>query len=343
MKEEKEQNPTGQEASLQTPAPTPRQNVRALAEGAICASLVVVLALLGRYLPVLGNVVLLVIPLPMVIVALRHGLAKGMMSLCAAGILLAIFLGPLAAISVSVRYSLLGIAFGTCFYKKYSGGKTFALVTVVYTVAFLFGTLLSFWVSGIPVKEGIAQMVDMVGSVFDTLETQEALVEMLPPGMGMEEYIATLKKLTYAIFPSAMVVYSMLTVWLNYFIGTFVLRKMGYQVVSLPPFTQWRMPLFFLWVAMAGLAFGIAGSMLEQEWLNMVSTNLLYITMPLFLLSGLGLFCYYLRQQQIPMVLKTVAVFTLIIFAAFSVAFLMILGMCDTVFDWRQLEKRTVS
>lgn len=324
------------------PAPMPRQNVRALAEGAVCAGLVVALALLGRYLPVLGNIVLLAIPLPMVIVALRHGFAKGMLSVCAAGILLSIFLGPLAAISVSVRYSLLGLAFGTCFYKKYGGGKTFAVVTVVCVVSFLLGTLLSFWVSGIPVKEGINEMVTMVNSVFDTLENQEQLAEMLPPGMGMDEYIATLKKLTTAIFPAALIVYSMITVWLNYFIGYLILRKMGYQVTPLPAFSRWQMPLPFLWLAMAGLAFGIAGRFWEIELLNTISINLLYVTMPLFLLSGLSFICYYLQHQQIPMMLKTMVVLGLILFAAFGVILLIILGLCDTLFDWRQLQKRIV-
>lgn len=316
-----------------------RQGTRSLAVGAMCACLVVVLALLGRYAPILGRVFLFAIPLPIVIAVLQCGIARGIMSVAAASILTALFLGPTAAISVLVRYGMLGLAFGICFRQKYSGGKVFSIVTVVYMLSYVLGLLLSFGVAGIPVRQGITEMIAMVNSVFDTLENQSYLAAVLPPGMGMEEYITMLKKMTYAILPATFVTYSMLTVWLNYLIGVFVLGKMGYGVTPLPPFTRWQMPLPLVWLAIAGLVLGIAGNYLQQETLTMISGNLLYVLLCLFALGGLSLVCAYLAQPQIPMVIKTMTVLMLVFFAFFSIVVLGLFGVLDVLFDWRKLQK----
>ena len=310
---------------------------RALAVGAMCACLVVVLALMGYYMPFLSFAISFFVPLPMVIAGLQCGAATGAVSLAAAGVLLSMFVGPLSAITVVARYGLLGLALGVCFRRKISGGKTFAVVTVVATVGIALGTLFSFWVAGVPILQGLRNMVTAVTSVFDVLAGQEQMLALLPPGMSMAEYIAFLKQTAAAILPAIFVIYCMLTVWVTYAISSFLLGRMGYAVVRLPLFSRWQMPLPILWLAMLGLAFGIAGNYLGMETFSNISFNLLYMTIPLFLLCGMSVLYYYLQRRDIPQVMKTMTLLFLIIFAAFGFILLTMVGMFDTLFDWRRL------
>ena len=333
--EEKENKTVGNGSNGQRGS-SKQSSIRSLALGAMCAGLMVALALLGYYLPFVGRIALIAIPLPLAIVTLRYGLGSGVMSLVAAGVLLSMFLNPLSAISISVRYGILGVAFGACWRKRYSGGKTFTIVTIICVLSLVLGTCLSFWVSGVPVKEGINMMAESVNAVFDTFEDNQELVAMLPPGMGMDEYIAILKKMTYAIFPAALVAYGMIIVWMNYFIGGVVFRKLGYAITPLPSFTQWRMPFPLLLLTMLGMVAGIIGKAKGIEWLSMLSSNLLYITLPLFFLAGLGLFAYVLFHRRVPQVIKTLLLLGCFVFAAFAMLIITVMGMCDTIFDLRQ-------
>ena len=129
-----------------------RGGARTLAIGAMCACLVVVLALIGYYIPAMSLLLSFVVPLPMVVAGLMCGPATGMVSLVAASVLLAMFVGPLSAVTIGVRYCLMGLALGVCFRRGYTGGgKVFAMVTVVSTLAIALGTLFSFWLAGIPI------------------------------------------------------------------------------------------------------------------------------------------------------------------------------------------------
>lgn len=332
-----------QEVLPQMPMPSSLHGgARTLAIGAMCACLVVVLSLIGYYIPAMSLLLSFVVPLPMVVAGLMCGPATGMVSLVAASVLLAMFVGPLSAVTIGVRYCLMGLALGVCFRRGYAGGKVFAIVTVVSTLSIAVGTLFSFWLAGIPVMQGIEKMIATVTSVYDVLEDQEQMLALLPPGMGMEEYIAFLKRTTVSILPATFVIYCMLVVWVNYLISQFVLRRMGYQVTPLPSFARWQMPLPILWIAMLGLAFGIAGNYLEMEMLANISFNLLYMTIPLFLLCGFSVLYYYLQRREIPQVVKTVTILFLIIFAAFGFVVLTTVGMFDTVFDWRKLHSTPI-
>ncbi|MCI8336243.1 MAG: YybS family protein [Peptococcaceae bacterium] len=315
----------------------PQGGARTLAVGAMCACLVVVLSLIGYYIPVMSPLLAFMVPLPMVVAGLMCGLATGLVSLVAASVLLAMFIGPLSAVTVGVRYCLLGLALGVCFRRGYSGGKVFAIVTVVSTVSIALGTVFSFWIAGIPILQGIEKMIASVTVVYDTLAEQEQMLALLPPGMGMDEYIAVLKRTTVAILPATFVIYCMLIVWVNYLVSSFVLGRMGYRVTPLPAFSRWQMPLSILWLAMAGFAFGIAGNYLQMELLANISFNLLYMTIPLFLLCGMSVLYYYLQRREIPQLMKMGALLFLIIFAAFGFVVLTVVGMFDAVFDWRNL------
>ena len=56
----------------------PRGGARTLAVGAMCACLVVVLSLIGYYIPVMSPLLAFMVPLPMVVAGLMCGLATGL-------------------------------------------------------------------------------------------------------------------------------------------------------------------------------------------------------------------------------------------------------------------------
>ncbi len=320
----------------------PQGGARVLVVGAMCACLMVVLALLGHYMPFLSFILSFMVPLPMVVAGLVCGLTTGLVSLAAASILIGLFVGPLGGISIAMRYGVMGFVLGLCFRRGYTGGKVFTITTVASTVSIALGVLVSFWVAGIPILLGIEKMIASVTVVYDVLAGQEQMLALLPPGMGMEEYIDILKRTTAAILPSVFVIYCMSMVWVNYLISQFVLGRMGYGITPLPSFARWQMPLSILWLAMLGLALGIAGNYLGMEMLSNISFNLLYMTIPLFLPCGMSVLYYYLRRREIPQVMKTMTLLFLILFAAFGFVLLVTVGMFDTVFDWRRLHGASI-
>lgn len=330
---------SGQEAGEREPGTYGSSvgGARSLAVGAMCACLMVVLALLGYYLSALSFIVSFLVAVPMVLAGLLCGGAMGGMSLAAAGFLLSIFINPISAFAIVLRYGLMGLVIGICFRRGYSGGRTFAVATMIAIVGIALGTMISFWIAGVPIGQGITQLMDAVTGVFDVLAEQEQMLALLPPGMTMAEYISFLKQTAAAILPAVFVVYCMLMVWANYLVSVFVLTRMGYSVARLPDFSHWQMPIPLLWLAMAGLALGTVGNYTDRVLLANISYNLLYMTVPLFLLSGFSVGYYYLQRQEIPQALKLAAIFFCFVFSMFSFFLFTVVGMFDAVLDWRHL------
>lgn len=71
-----------------------RLNALEIAEGALLADIAVVFQLLIRYLPIGGNVIMVLTPVVFAVLVLRRGLYAGCMSLCVALFIVSIVIGP---------------------------------------------------------------------------------------------------------------------------------------------------------------------------------------------------------------------------------------------------------
>ena len=76
--------------------------VTSMTESGLLAAITVVMALIGVYVPLLGTVAVLMWPLPILVLIVRHGLRWGVMAVVVSGVLTAALVEPV----VSLRLAL---------------------------------------------------------------------------------------------------------------------------------------------------------------------------------------------------------------------------------------------
>ncbi len=307
--------------------------VTSMTESGLLAALTVVMALIGVYVPLLGTVAVLMWPLPILVLIVRHGVRWGLMAVVVAGILTAALVEPTVSLRLALAFAPGGIALGMGFRNDWSPVRTLVTGIVASMAAKLAAFALLFAITGI---EPFSSSFDMMEASFDqTIEFYRNI------GMSEDQLSEVKTNLTEnlslmrLLLPLVVVLMGLMDTMVNYFFGGIVLRRLGHQVRTLPPFTEWRLPPAFVYVFCFSLIGAYWGATRNIDLLYRASLNLSMLATFAGLLEGICVYFYASKHFHWSKFL-TMAILTFVMLNAFLVRILCLVGLFDMVLDYRK-------
>lgn len=294
--------------------PTPKRQI--IIVGVLGALLSLVTMLPGLIL------LMLVMPIPYIHLTYKYGHSAGRQAILLTALLNGVVFNIQGVVLTLITFGLVAVALGGAFHEQYKP-KTTVMISVGAAVAsalllYFFGIRIGFlsWM-----KTALEQH-----AIWET-----ALADSITPEMqrNLIDYMI-------AILPGMIVSFSILMGLVNYYLAAFYLRWKGHTIQRLKPFRNWRFPR---WV---GLAYLILWFLLQFVPPDVVTLNLLVISMGLLIGEGVALYLYYTDQWGIYSFIRYIILITLIAIPFFSVAFL-IAGLVDNVFQLRGLRKKELT
>lgn len=304
-----------------------------LTESGLLTALSVVLALMAVYLPFIGFLLVLFWPLPLIVLVVRHGLRWGILASLAAGILIGLLVEPLLSLRLVIAFAPAGLLLGWAFARGLSGVRTFMLTLLAAIAGQAAAVGLLLWVTDV---NPLTMQVDILQSSFDSsLQLYEGL------GMSEEALARTradieegMKMLNY-LFPLVFILMGLFYAVVSYVAGGKVLRRLGHSVSQFPPFREWRLPQFFLYLfgfALVGLYWG---GTREITWLYQLSLNANVLAIMAGLLQGFVLVHCLLEHYRVGRVLRIV-LYVFILMNPFLAQVTAMTGLIDMLFDYRR-------
>ena len=277
-----------------------------LTESGLLSALTVILALAAVYLPVVGVVASLVWAIPVTVLVVRHGLRWGAMAV---------------------------LVLGYAFRRRWSGAQAFG-TTLVASVA---GKLLTFGLLFLLTSVNPLNMqMDVMQQSFD--ETFAVYEQMGMDKAAIEASRAQVQEaLTYLnlLLPFVVGVMGLLDAAVAYIVGSRVLRRLGESVPQLPPFAEWRLPQFFLYLlgfALVGIYWG--GSR-EIQPLYQAAFNLNMVAMGAGVIQGLSLMSYVMDRFRVGKVMR-ICLYAFVLLGGVLMQILAFTGLFDMLFDYRR-------
>lgn len=304
-----------------------------LMESGLLSALTVILAMAAAYLPVIGMVAALVWALPVVVLIVRHGLRWGVMSVLVSGVIMALLLEPMLSLRMVLSFGPTGLMLGYAFRHQWSGAHAFGM-TLVASVA---GKLLTFGLLFLVTSVNPLNMqMDVMQQSFDqTFAVYEQ--------MGLDKNAIAASKaqiseaMTYLnlLLPFIVGVMGLLDAGVAYIVSSRVLRRLGETVPQLPPFAEWRLPQFFLYLlgfALVGIYWG--GSR-EIQPLYQAAFNLNMVAMGAGVIQGLSLMSYAMDRFRVGRVMR-MFFYAFVLLGGVLVQILAFTGLFDMLFDYRR-------
>lgn len=308
------------------------ERVHSMTEGALAAALMVIVTLIGTYMPAIGVFFILLWPLPILVVSVRRGLRLGVMSAVVASALVAMLIEPVGAVRLLVSFAPVGLVLGYGFMHGWGGTRILisALVTSMASKGILL--LVFFLVTGVePFSMQFDVMEESVDSSVRIYEEMGFSGEELEKVKAQSlENISTVRLLV----PLLVVMVGLFDAVINYLAGVMVLKRLGFSVPALPPFHRWRLSPLFLYMfgfSLIGLYWG------QKEGMGIIhraAMNLYFASALAGFVEGLSLYSFAARRFKWPKIFSWLGL-VFIMMTGFLAQILIFMGLLDTTFDYR--------
>lgn len=297
----------------------------------MCTALVVVLSLLGFYMPLLSTVVFLLIPLPIAYLGMKEGIKWSIVVTTGVLVLDSTFFGVVSAAFVCAIFGLLGVTMGICYRYKVSAAKTLIAGAVVVLLALVAEGIATLYLLGLPSlvfgSEGLAQVKDSMMEALPSFYSGEALDQA-------KEKVDFLVDAMEKSVPYTLVAVSVFYSWASMTLGSHVFKKMGItDIPHLPPFERWEFPKGTL--ALYLLVLAAQYFFKDQEQVSYVAYNLGTLCVSIFWLQGLSVVWWMPHRYPF---MKPLRLFIMILSAFIGAIqmFVVFLGIADMAASYRE-------
>lgn len=271
------------------------------------------------YIPLLGNIIMIFIPLPIILYRLRHDRSSAVL-VAILGTLLSLIVGGLLLVPVAVIFGVLGFLIAESvmlgkskLYTFMASGLFFILTgALVYLIAIFVFDMNAIDYLFAMLKESEMQFKSTFESMGALPENYERIVE---------EAFTMYRSAVPALFILSVYVFTFIMVIPNFE----VLRRLGHQVPKFPPFREMRLPVITIFVYGLTIILPWMMELKPESTAYLLHVNATIILQVLLLLQGLALIHYFMHKMKLPSVVTVFAT----IFALFFSPIAILLGILD--------------
>ncbi len=307
--------------------------VTSMMESGLLVAITVVMALIGVYVPLLGTAAVLMWPLPILVLIVRHGMKWGLMAVFVSAVLMATLIEPGRSLVLVLALSPGGVALSLGFRNDWSSVRTLVTGIACSMTAKLVALALMFALTGVePFSmqfEVMEQSFDSTVEMYRSMGMSDAQIEESRT-MFMENL-----SMVRLLLPLMVVFMGLMDTVLNYLVGGMVLRRLGHDVKTLPPFAEWRLPSVFVYVfgfSLVGVYWGLTRNI---PLLYQASLNFSMLATFAGMVQGISVYTYASRHFHWP---KLLSMFFLgfVMLNGFLLRLLCLIGLFDMVLDYRK-------
>lgn len=311
------------------------KNVRKLTEGAILLAAFIVLLLLTIYVPVVGVVVNLFLPVPFILFAAKNDW-KSVLVFIAASLLISFITGTLLALPLTLAYGTTGAVMGFMMQKQQSR------TTILISSSFVFLVNLI----GQYIVSVVFFHINFIDELFKTMQDSMKMSSDLLKNFGpqqesqkvLEQFTSALS-LIKTLMPSLFVMVSFITTFIIQLLSLPILKRFGVKLENWKPFREISLPRSFLWYYLLTMLAAILLHPKAGTYGFNVLTNLTYILQLLMVFQGLTFifFFFYSRgsSKSIPVIVAVLSFVMPILLYIVG-----ILGIIDLGFGLRRRSDR---
>ncbi len=312
------------------------QTTRALTEGALLAALTVVLYVANVYTQFL----VYIIPVPVAILVVRHGLRTGAVASAVAALGIGLILGPLDAITVLIRIALVGLLMGGLMARRARALSTLLATAAAYGAVVISDLLIVAVTSRLSVsqvldqlKQGIEQASAQVSSMYEqlgmsqqALESTRTMMEQLPQAFEL-------------FLPTILLFGAIMAALISYTAARWVLKRTKIDVEALPPFGRWRLGWAWAWGLIAALLLGQLTARVGGTAAQSATSNVIMMYVLLYTVMGASVGWGLLEHYKVSVGFRIVILVMLYMTPPFTWA-LALAGLLDGWMDFRRLVSR---
>ncbi len=291
--------------------------------------------LAASIIPLVGALLLIITPLPIVYYYFRAGRLQGFAIFFTSFFLVSAvltFSGSVASLPFLLLTGSLGLFISEIFRRNYSIERT-----VIYPVAVVLLLWCSFIVfQSLSAGEDPWRLVeDYIGS--NVQESIRFYAQMDLPTEQIDFLKENVKQITafFAnIFPALVLVSASFIVWVNILAAKEIFQKKGMWSPDFGDLARWKTPERLIWLFIAAVGMLLA----PVAWVNIIGLNVVIVCLFAYLLQGLSIISFLFKTRNVHRTFRIFCYF-LIFVQQYMLLLLAAVGVFDLWVDFRRFIK----
>ena len=267
-----------------------------IVNGVLITSLIFSVAV---FVPIVGFVGALFIPLPVIFYRLKLGRINGSLIPTISGLILVIVIGGMSTDLIFFGgLLLLGFMLGELFEFNLSIDKTLLYASGSVLLSGLIGLIIFSWISGdgiyTVVSEYVAKNLELTLALYQSMGMSEENIQLI--SRSLEQ----IRHALVTILPALVTMSTLFVAWTNILLARPVLRKRSLFYPDFGPLQMWKAPEVLVWgVIGCGLALFI-----PITTLKVIGLNGLLILMTVYFFQGIAIVSFYFEKKRFPRVIR---------------------------------------
>ncbi len=285
------------------------------------------------FIPILGFIGALFIPLPILFYRLKLGRQYAMLIPAIAGLLMAVVIGEVSLdLMFFAELLLIGFILGELIRLNLSVEKTVAVTAGSALASGLMALVLFSLFSG----QGVFAIVTQY--VAQNLELTLALYRQM--GMPQEniqlisESLDKIQTVLVSIIPALVTMSTLVVIWLNLLLAKPLLKKKSLFYPDFGPLNRWKTPEPLVWGAIGCSA----ALFVPATAVKLIALNGLLILMTLYFFQGIAIVAFYFETKRFPRIIR-IFLYTLIGLQQLVLLAVIGLGFFDLWANFRKLDR----
>jgi len=292
------------------------------------------IALVAMSVTVLGPVVGLFIPLPILFYRLKLGRVSGLMILAAVTLIVTAVVGwrSLGTTAFLFEVGLVGLVLPELLEMNLNVEKTvgFTAGVILLTGAVMLG-LYSIMSGSTPwalASDYLNKSANLALAMYREMEPSQENVGILTASMDAIIYV------TLRVMPALLMVGALFLVWSNFLLARPLLRSRQLLSPEFVRLDEWRAPEPFVWVAIGSGILILVG----HEGFRLAGINGLIVMMMIYFFQGIAIVSFYFKKKQFPRGLRFI-LYGLIAMQQLLLLLVITMGFFDMWIDFRRIRK----
>ena len=300
----------------------------------IAIAITTLIAMAGLYLPVLGFVVSVFVPLPVLFYRAKLGRSQGALILIAVTLIVASVMGRWSITSTAFFFELglVGFILSEVFSMNLSVEKTVAVTTGVVIATGgvtlgLYGLLSTNSLWGL-MSDYLQGNLQLALAMYKEMEVSEERIAIL--SQSMEGILYVVLRIT----PAIAIVATLFVVWSNLLLARPLLRSRDLFCPDFGTLNEWKAPEPLVWlVILSGVLI-----LMPNQGLKLLGINGLIIMMMIYFFQGIAIVSFYFEKKQFPKLLRGI-LYGLIALQQLVLLLVIAAGFLDMWIDFRRMKK----
>ncbi|MFB6466485.1 YybS family protein [Cytobacillus sp. Hz8] len=306
------------------------KNVNRLTYGAILLAIFAIILLITLYIPVIGIIMNLFLPLPFIMFAGKNDI-KSSLVFFIASIFISLIVGTLFAIPLTLAYGMTGLIMGILIRE----GKSRFNVFIIGTLVFLLNLVGSYIFSIVFFEVNIIK--DSIDLLRESLQSSQKLLSSLGQDTSdtMMKQFENAFSMLETLVPSIFVISSIVMVFIIELVNTPIAKRFGIKIKNWDPFRNIFLPRSIIWYYLLLLLLSIFLKPETGSFLYSALINIGFILQFLLLIQGLSFIYYFSYIKNFSKAVPVIVTITLF-FIPIVLYIVRILGIIDLGFDLRK-------